>query len=180
MFCTSVLVSIHRLVIPDIFVAFSNVVGCWYITNQFQTLMVWQYDELLHNYIPCCLIFISNITILIGIKRANPSRDAKITSTRKPIQDGRILMSLMLISTLYVIFMMPASACFSYNLYLLTTDDVSHFYLEFVNYLVTFCDEFSMMNFCFNFIIYGCTIPFYRKEAMDMFRLANFHQRKSR
>jgi hypothetical protein len=173
MFCMSVLVSIHRLVVADVFVVSSNaddvLSWCWYNADPFQTLMIWQYDELIHNYIPCCLIFISNITILIGIKRANQSRDAKITSARKPIQDGRILMSLMLISTLYVIFMMPASSSFSYNLYLLTTDDVSHSYLEFVNYLVTFCDEFSMMNFCFNFIIYGCTMPFYRKEVRDLF-----------
>jgi hypothetical protein len=173
MFSLSIPVSIHRLIFCDVFVFYSegdgNITGCFYTVSPFATLMIWQYDELLHNYIPCLLIFAANVCILIGIRRANKSCDVKMAAARRQIQDGRILLSLMLISTLYVIFMMPASVSFSYQLYLFTTDNVSHIYLAFVGYLVTFCDEFSMMNFCFNFIVYGCTLPFYRNEVKSIF-----------
>jgi hypothetical protein len=166
------LISVHRLVLPDIFVVSStdadDLVWCWYGTSAFVQLLIWQYDEAFHNYIPCSLIFIANICILVGLHRAN-RLNIKSSLSKNTVQERRIIFSLMLVSTLYIIFMLPASVSFSYNMYLYSKDTIDPVYLEFIHYLVTFFDEFSMMNFSFNFIIYGCTLPFYRQAVLDMF-----------
>jgi hypothetical protein len=167
----SLCVSVHRIILVDAFNV-GTIRACFYKRFDLK-FSLYQFDTTLHNYIPCCLIFINNILIFVGINRAKQRVDGKISSgTCKSAQDMRILISLMIVSTMYVVFMMPASTSFSYQLYLIVHGKGDANYREFIHYLVTFFDEFSMLNYSFNFIIYGCTLPFYRGEVRKMFRVA--------
>jgi hypothetical protein len=140
--------------------------ACFYTFN---TFWLWQYDTLIHNYFPCLAIIIANTLILIGVRRAQTAVNTKSPASKQTTQDRRILVSLMLVSTFYIIFMLPASTSFAYFNYVLEWENFSASYISFINEIVTFFDQFSMLNFCFNFVIYGCTLPFYRQEVRKMF-----------
>jgi hypothetical protein len=101
--------------------------------------------------------------------------DKTVTTTEsREMQDRKLLLSLMLISTFYIIFMMPSSVSFTYILYLQQDlTQVDPYSLELLYYYARFCDTFSMLNFCLNFIIYGSTLPFYQEEFWNMFKPKN-------
>jgi hypothetical protein len=166
----SIVLSIHRLVLNHVFeYVESSSSTCFYNTSAFVRLILWQFDTTVHNYIPCLLIIVSNTMILIGIQRAKVSVDSKMAVQRKQTQDGHVVVSLLLVSTLYIILMMPPSAMVTYLLFFLESNkNAKAGYVDLIYNILTFLDEFSLMNFCFNFIIYGCTLPFYRKEVYDI------------
>jgi hypothetical protein len=162
----SICVSIHRLVLAKAQVI-SSVDSCWYTESHFLIFLLWQIDSLFLTYLPCCFIILANVCILVGLIRSRRSVSGKVTGQG---QEGKAIVSLMLISIFYIIFMLPASVSFSYLLYVIIFPyDVN--FLVSLNYIVTFFDEFSMFNYSFNFIIYGCTLPFYRQEARIMLGL---------
>jgi hypothetical protein len=171
----SVGLSAHRIVLNHIYMSVSTA-SCFYNTSPIATFNIVLFDLAVYNYIPSCLIFLANIAILVGIRRAKRSFKSKEVVSRKG-QDNRLIMSLMLVSTLYIVFMTPASASVIYHLnYLLTSDVVDEKYNELLYTIVTFLDQFSLLNYCFNFIIYGCTLPFYRNEARRLFTLCKMGQ----
>jgi hypothetical protein len=160
----SILFSIHRSFQYNIYIVASRK-GCYYTSHGF----VWfQYDTAMHNYIPCCCITIANALILIGVRHATASTTGKVQEEKKSTQDRRILISLLLVSTLYVVFMMPASVTYTYFLYLQEMTKYDETYLAFIDHVVTFFDQFSMLNYCFNFLIYGFTLPFFRDDLRKM------------
>jgi uncharacterized membrane protein HdeD (DUF308 family) len=116
------------------------------------------------TYLPCFLITLGNILILVGVIRARQSMSREVKGHS---QETKIMFSLALVSVFYIIFMLPASVSFSYMLYIIIFPFEESFIVS-LNYTVTFFDEFSMLNYCFNFVIYGCTLPFYREEAYAM------------
>jgi hypothetical protein len=162
----AICVSIHRFVLAKAHVTFS-VDACWYTEDPLLIFLLWQIDSLFLTYLPCCFIILANVCILVGLIRSRRSVSGKVTGQG---QESKTIVSLMLISIFYIIFMLPASVSFSYQLYVtIFPYDVN--FLVSLNYIVTFFDEFSMFNYSFNFIIYGCTLPFYRQEARTMLGL---------
>jgi hypothetical protein len=160
-------VSIHRLVLLKKHVIFS-LDACWYTESPFLIFLLWQIDSLFLTYLPCCFIILANVCILVGVIRSRRSVSGKVTGQG---QEGKTIVSLLLISIFYIIFMLPASVSFSYLLYVMIFPSDVNFIIS-LNYIVTFFDEFSMFNYSFNFIIYGCTLPFYRQEARVMLGLS--------
>ena len=161
-------VSLPWLVLMDVY-AVGEEKTCFYKLVHIR-FTLWQFDTAILNYIPCCSIFILNVLIFIGVHEAGKSIDRK-KYQQNSAKDGNLLISLLVVSTFYVIAMMPMSISFSYQLYLEVYGKGDENDLEFIFYLVAFFDEFSMMNYSFNFIIYGCTLPFYRLEVRKMFGL---------
>jgi hypothetical protein len=166
----AIVFSIHRLWLMQTHVI-EGIDACFYVADIF---WLWQYDTLMHNYLPCLMIIIANTLILTGIRRAKTSLANKTPST-KTIQEGKVLISLFVVSTLYVVFMIPASSSFAYFNFIVEWREYDASYIDLMNVIVTFFDQFSMFNFCFNFVIYGCTLPFYREEIKKMF---TFHCRR--
>jgi hypothetical protein len=160
----SICVSIHRFILVKTYVV-ASVDSCWYLADDLREVFIlWQIDSIFFTYLPCLFIIIANIFILLGVVRAKRAVSGK---AKGQSQEHKIIVSLMLISIFYIIFMLPASASFSYMLYCLIYPFEDNFIFS-LNNIVTFFDEFSMFNYSFNFIIYGCTLPFYRKEAYAM------------
>jgi hypothetical protein len=160
----AIIISVHRLWLMQTYVV-EGIDACFYLTD---TFWLWQYDTLMHNYLPCLMIVIANTIILTGIRRAKTSLTSKTHST-KTIQESKVLISLFVVSTLYVVFMIPASCSFTYFNFVLESRNYGSSSLNLIHVIVTFFDQFSMLNFCFNFVIYGCTLPFYREEIKKMF-----------
>jgi hypothetical protein len=108
--------SIHRLVLLNVYVE-SDVDGgtkwCFYTVTPALGFWIYQWDTGMHNYVPIPLIITANIAILIGINRAKHSFNSKMKTTHKTKQETRVVLSLFLVSTFYIIFMLPASVSFS-------------------------------------------------------------------
>jgi hypothetical protein len=146
----------------------NTIESCWYELDPYDVFLVWQFDTTVDTYIPACAICTANIFLLVGVYRAKISVATKHSKSQQ--QDSHIAVSLMLISIFYVVIMLPASISFSYQLWIIQFPiDIEYNIL--VNYITTFFDEFSMFNYSLNFVIYGCTLPFYREEARNMFRI---------
>jgi hypothetical protein len=163
---TSLLVSIHRLFLVDYFHINGQYV-CFFPGGQAMAV-VFQIDNLLFNYLPSVLIFLSNIMILIGIANSRATKK-KLTKLHSHPQEGNMIVSLMFVSTLYVIFLFPASTMMTY--FIFKMNDLANLDMEWfllIKYVTEFLDQFSVMNYCCNFIIYGCTLPFFRKEFVKM------------
>jgi hypothetical protein len=157
----AVLVSIHRSVLCDVIEG--TPVLCFYLTDQLSAQILWQFDIAVYNYVPCTLIFIANTLIITALFL---KKDA-IRTTRKTRHEGKLLVSLMLVSTLYVVLLLPLSTLFTY-----LADQRENLSPEkslFLWYVVKFLTLVSVLNYCFNFLIYGFTLPFYREEALQMF-----------
>ncbi|XP_064646713.1 neuropeptide SIFamide receptor-like [Lineus longissimus] len=163
----SVAVSIQRLVLFEVY--FNHFYICFYLVPSFTRVVLYQIDVILYNYIPSCLIFISNILILIGIGRSKIDKTEKIT--KSATQDLRVILSLLSVSTLFVIFLTPASAAWTYYALALRAPVVDAKFVRFLQYLGKFLAQISHLNYCINFIIYGCTLPFFRDELKKMFNI---------
>jgi hypothetical protein len=84
--------------------------------------------------------------------------------------DGKVILSLMLVSSLYVIFLTTPSAMWTYWAGPLKNGNRDPKYSEFIFYVAYMLNQVSVMNYCCcNFIIYGCTLPFYRQEVKNVF-----------
>jgi hypothetical protein len=167
---TCTCLSIHRLVLCGTFL-FYTIESCWYIGSAYFLFVVWQYDTTFQNYVPSCLIFLANILILVGMGKAKRAISKTAQNLKDHRQEQKVILSLMLISFFYIIFMLPASISFSYIQWITQYPEVSTAYVRSVHDLVTFFDEFSMFNYSLNFLIYGSTLPFYRRELNNIFGL---------
>jgi hypothetical protein len=158
----STVLSIYRLFLMDLIEG--TPVFCFYTTDPAEGFILFQFDISLFNYIPCTLIFIANTLILLAVLK--PRGEDLRRSTHKTPKEGRMLVSLMLVSTLYVVLVLPFTSVFTYlteerpNL----TENQAFFIFHTVKLLTQMC----VINYCLNFIIYGCTLPFYREEARKM------------
>jgi hypothetical protein len=165
----AICLSLHRLILNQVYIE-SSIPTCFYNTSLTIKFSILLFDTVAYNYLPCVCICLVNVFILFGIRRARVALVYKVS--RKENQDGRLIISLLLLSTFYVIFMTPVSASVTYYFYYLkTTDVIDPKYQEMLFYILTFLDQFSLLNYCTNFIIYGCTLPFYRKEAGRLLRV---------
>jgi hypothetical protein len=158
-----ILASVHRLIFLD--VVGGNTKVCYYIGVSIAVgNILYQFDVTLYNYAACIIIFNANILIVLALFKSRRTELKK--STQKSPVDGKILVSLMLVSTLYVALLMPFTAA-SYLLY--NRANLTKERGQFVLGLLRGLFQLASLNYCLNFIIYGCTLPFYREEARKIF-----------
>jgi hypothetical protein len=163
--CIAMMLSgIQRLVFDDITDTTPKL--CFYITEHTLGAILYQIDLTLYNYAPCAIIFVSNTLILAAIIR--PSKDKKLLrSTVRTANEGKLLISLMLVSTTYVILLLPFSSVASYTF--MNRHNLSDDRAVFIYNIVLFLMQIGTLNYCINFVIYGCTMSFYRQEALKIF-----------
>ncbi|XP_064641652.1 FMRFamide peptide receptor frpr-18-like isoform X1 [Lineus longissimus] len=138
---------------------------CFYKTDPVLSAVLWQVDISAYAYVPFFLIVQANVFILVAV---NFSKNNKLGSNKgKTIQEGKLLVSLMSVSTLYIALVLPAAAIFTYLSQAAGT--LGEDRALFLWFMVKFLTLISVNNYCFNFIIYGCTLPFYREEVKRMF-----------
>jgi hypothetical protein len=162
-FIIFVLLSLHRLVLIDIIPGPPTL--CYY-SDPTVGLIVWQLEIALYNYVPCLLIFIANVLILIVLFISKNENLGKMTSHNR--NETKLLISLLLVSSLYVVLLMPLSTLFTYLAE--ERDNLSQEQATLLYNLVKLLTQVSIVNYCQNFIIYGCTLPFYRQEARLIIR----------
>jgi hypothetical protein len=166
----STLAAVHRLVLFGIIDG--NPKYCFYTIEPTIGTIIYQIDTALYNYLPCTTIFMANILILVAIFRSR-GQDLR-RSTHKTSTDGRLLLSLMLVSTTYVLLLMPYPTLFTYVIF--NKQNFSEEYGVYLGDMLRIIVHTSTLNYCINFIIYGCTLSFYREEATKMFRITRSRQ----
>ena len=160
---SAVLLSLHRFILMELIPGTPAL--CFYKTNQIIAAALWQFDIAMYDYLPSICIFIANGLILSAISR---SRKQKLgENVQNSRSEGRLLISLMSVSTLYVVLLLPLSTLFAYIAE--ARDTLGAERSLYLWYVMKYLTLVSVLNYCFNFIIYGCTLPFYRQEARKIF-----------
>jgi hypothetical protein len=161
--------SLHRLILAEL-TSDMGILLCDYDPGEdnLAGAIIWQIDTVLYNYLPCVLIFVANILTLLGIFRSRLHIEGK-QSSRVSKGDSKVILSLMIVSTLYVVFLTPPSALWTYWDGPLRSETHDQQYIQFIFYVTYMLNQISVINYCCNFIVYGCTMPFYRQEASQMF-----------
>ncbi|XP_064625388.1 thyrotropin-releasing hormone receptor-like [Lineus longissimus] len=162
---SAVTAGIHHLVLMNTIPG--TPVLCYYDAEPTTAAILWLMDTILFCYAPSFLIFVSNILILVAIFKSRKSSGRTARQTHQTSNEGRLLVSLMLVSTLFIIFVLPANTTFAYLADMqekLTEDEALFLY-----YIVKFLTLVAVLNYCINFIIYGCTMPEYRQDVSKIF-----------
>jgi hypothetical protein len=145
---------------------------CYYNVEPTVAAILWHLDTVMYSYAPCAMIFLANILILIAIFKSRGTRGGLGRLTHKTSNEGRLLVSLMLVSTLFIVLVMPMNTSFTYlaeEKENMTLDEAIFVYLI-VKILTVVC----VLNYCINFIVYGCTLPYYRREALLLLTYPTF------
>jgi hypothetical protein len=165
----SVLASIHRVVLSETYDLNQSkeisVVACFYATESNVKIILWQFDTSLYIYVPCSLIFVANVAIIVGTFRSSKARSKIATSSGHVTgQETKMAISLIIISALYVIFLLPASLLIIFLFEKLSVANTGQ--NQILLLILKLTQDFSIFNYCCNFIVYGCTLSFYREEVV--------------
>jgi hypothetical protein len=135
------------------------------LTNVQKYWMIEIIDKILPHKLPCVLILLLNILIIVGVWSARQNVSGKIIMNKA---DSNGLISLLFISLLYLITTLPYvivwGICdyFSY-----IVDGFIGFSSEEVQVILMlgfFTTSFSMLNYCFNFLIYASSLKIFKDE----------------
>jgi hypothetical protein len=129
-----------------------------------QRQLIIHVNNVLYIYLPTITIFGANIAILIGIARSLRQMAGSSTMSQTDRQETKVALSLFFVSTVYVVLLVPGSAVWAYRE---TVTDL--IYGRMLTYVAKFGDQLHMLNYCINFIIYGCSLPFYQRESRIIF-----------
>jgi hypothetical protein len=154
-------ISIPRLVLMDKLKRPPKI--CFYIVEAKLGVLIFQVDNAVFNYVPCIIIFFCNIFILVALYRSKGG-EIRQKRTGSSSNEIRILMSLMLVSTIYVILLSPYAIAYTFYVLHEETDRYSALLYNITAFLL----EFANFNYCMNFIIYSCTLSFYQEEVVRM------------
>jgi hypothetical protein len=133
--------AIHRLALLEIIDVTPKY--CFFNVNQALGAMLYQFDTALYNYIPCILIFVANILILIAIVK---SRNQKLLSTKVKSNEGKLLISLVLVSTLYVALLLPTTTVWTFRV--AHQSSLSKVQVTFLAELGDFLKQVAILNYC--------------------------------
>jgi hypothetical protein len=180
----SVVTTVHRPVLVDVYADYGMIM-CYYVGDSTMQLALLEFDTGLYYYIPCIMMLTSNVIILIGIFRGSRIQEKmaaiaatsrkKMTSQRSDTKDRKALFNLLVVSTTYVVLMTPNAALWIYYVVKTNTSSSTPGSIELLLKIAGFCDVISLSNYCFNFVIYGCTLPFYQVEVWNIFCCACNH-----
>jgi hypothetical protein len=129
-------------------------------------------ENMLYYFFPCGLITVANTIIVSGIVKSKRLKE-NVGLSKKDFQERKSLVNLFAISLLYIVFMTPNSILTVY--FFLNSN---HSQAEFIYILSSFAQQFSNLNYCVNFIVYGFSLPFYRREVGLIFHRC--HEKLSR
>jgi Flp pilus assembly protein protease CpaA len=126
-------------------------------------------DKVLPHALPCLLILTLSIVIMVGLRRAK-METAAITGE---VRDRRSLVSLLLISLLYIVSTVPYVSVWGFFNHVIYRDVTSYTpqRIEIVFTAGMFTTSISMMNYSFNFLIYSFTLKIYKEELKSIFLL---------
>jgi hypothetical protein len=128
-------------------------------------LFLRQVDRLLYFYGPVAVIIVANIAILVGVSQSNKA--LKLTGKKRDSLQTRLIVNTMLVSLSYIALLTPAVSVGAYLTTLRNSNSTSN--IQLFIFLSNLCSLFSFSNYSFNFVIYSCTLPFYRAEVKNMF-----------
>jgi hypothetical protein len=151
------------------YVSGTTSVACYFVLPDFSKVGKFFFIQLLDSFIPhafpCCLILTFSILIITGVRQAD--RKTAAFTGRKPI-DKANLVSLLLVSLLYIVSTLPYVTIWGYF------DYFDHYLGDFLWHteqeatalymLGLFSTSVSMMNYSFNFLIYSFTLKIYKDE----------------
>jgi hypothetical protein len=145
--CTiMMLLSVHRLFLLD--VTSSSPKLCFYLSIGSKAAgILYQFDVTMYNYAPCVFIFLANIIIVTTLVRSRNMDVGRATKHKQ--SEGKILVSLMLVSTLYVTLLLPYSTVATY-LFNSSREERTAFLYNISSILI----QFGMLNYCINFIFF--------------------------
>lgn len=112
--------------------------------------------------IPCVLVACINILILIGVWRGSQRRQKMTDSDTASKNDQRCLRNLLLVSSFYVVFMLPFGI--SWTLVSIILPDSNTIFDAIAMYSI----NWSYFNYSINCILYSFTLKFYRHEALKI------------
>jgi hypothetical protein len=125
--------------------------------------------------LPCLLILTFSILIIIGLRRA---KKETVAITGKVSNDRSSLVSLLLISLLYIVSTIPYVSVWGYFNHVGVTSYAKQ-QLEILFMIGLFTTSISMMNYSFNFLIYSFTLKIYKEELKSMFRCSTSKRLKN-
>jgi hypothetical protein len=126
-------------------------------------------DKLLPHALPCLIILTLSILIIIGLRRA---KKETVAITGKVSSNRSSLVSLLLISLLYIVSTVPYVSVFGYINQIVYSGGVTSYTKQQMTILYMagmFTAAISMMNYSFNFLIYSFTLKIYRDELKSLF-----------
>jgi hypothetical protein len=135
-------------------------IHCFFDANLWLVLFIT--EIFLYYFVPGSIIFTANIFIVVGITVSRKFLAKSMEGGGKESQDRKSLVNLLIVSAMYLVFMTPSTVtwtCYSFANELITPG-----YAVILVQLGTLFQQWSMLNYCFNFIIYSISLPFYRAE----------------
>jgi hypothetical protein len=164
LFILALMSTIHVVILIQIYITDFDSLNCYYYSeDNVLRLVLWVTDNTLFNFMPAITIFISNIHIVVGIYK---SQTVALNKQRqKDAQETKIAVSLMLISTFYIIFMCPSAIIWTIYNGPLTFGRVNPQYMAIVFEIAKFLEAVTLLNYSTNFVIYGISLPYFRTEV---------------
>jgi hypothetical protein len=128
---------------------------------------LWLFLTLVENslfyFIPGSIIFAANLSIVLGIVTSRRNMAAKMGAHSKESQDTKSLVNLLIVSAMYIVFMTPSTVTWTYFIFA-TQQPIDQWYAVFLSDLGHLFHQWSMINYCFNFIVYSTSLPFFQAE----------------
>jgi hypothetical protein len=89
----------------------------------------------------------------------------KVGAQEKANRDRKSLVNLLIVSAMYLVFMTPSTVTWTcYILAITHSRSLDLGYTELLDQLGALFHQWSIMNYCFNFIVYSISLTFYREE----------------
>jgi hypothetical protein len=117
----------------------------------------------LFYFVPGSIIFTANLLIVIGIVVSRRSRATKLGTTEKDSQDRKSLINLLIVSVMYLVFMTPSTVTWTYYA-TMVNQIIDPGHAQVLDQLGHLCNQWTILNYCFNFIVYSISLPFYKAE----------------
>jgi thyrotropin-releasing hormone receptor len=154
---------------------------CLYDVPEFTNLQKYFLIEINYNIIPhtlpCFLILIINILIILGVWFARREASANLNKGKNRVKSNNSLISLLFVSLLYVITTLPYvilwGMCNYLNYIAGKWVGFSPEEIQLILMVGFFTTSFLMVNYCFNFLIYACSLNIFKNELRCMFGKKN-------
>jgi hypothetical protein len=149
-------------------------IGCFYDVPEITNLQKYFLIEVNYNFVPhtlpCFLILILNVLIILGVWSA---RVEASTKTGRSCAESNSLINLLFVSLLYLVTTLPYvivwGICNYFNYIVGGWVAFTPEEIQVVLMLGFFTTSFSMINYCFNFLIYASSLKVFKDELGSMF-----------
>jgi hypothetical protein len=163
------LICLYTAILSDVLEDADGAKQCFYESSLWLPLLL--VENALYYFIPGSLIFTANLFIVLGIAASRRTIVLKMGALPKESQDRKSLINLIIVSTMYLVFMTPSTVTWTYfALALQQSIDPSR--TVFLNELGHLFHQWGIFNYCFNFIVYSISLPFFQAELKTLAGIA--------